>query len=177
MYEGYGLFSEACTKDIGLGTRRGQYGTRVHRGELCSALTVSTGHHKLLCSFNVPIRSFWAVSGPIDPFSATKSFVMLGLIGLRSVKTPVRESPLRRPITIAVLTLPSASRWDPHEAIKVRIGARTGGDHSEEVSGMLSGAVEGPWVAVIRIVIYSGWVWPLGAAGRVDSPEPPAEVS
>ena len=144
MYEGYGLFSGACTKDIGLGTRRGQYGTRVHRGELCLALTVSTGHHKLLCSFNVPIRSFWAVSGPIDPFSATKSFVMLGLIGLRSVKTPVRESPLRRPITAAVLILPCAIRWDPREAIEVRIEARTGGDHSEEVSGHALGLVRGP---------------------------------
>ena len=124
-----------------MGTRRGQYGARVHRGELCSALAVSTSHHKLLLVFNIPARLLWALLAPSEPRNALDGVVMLGLTGLRSVETPASESSSRRPITVA---LPSASRWVPREAIEVRIGVCTGGDHSEEVRGMLSGSYKAP---------------------------------
>ena len=127
-----------------IGTRRGQYDARVHRGELCSALAVSTSHHKLLLVLNIPARLLWALLAPSEPRNALDGVVMLGLTGLWSVETPASESPSRRPITVAILTLPSASRWVPREAIEVRIGVCTGGDHSDEVSGMLSGPYKAP---------------------------------
>ena len=101
----------------------------------------------------------------------------VGLAKLPSVENAVSESSFRRPITVSVLTAPSASRWGSREATEVRIGVCTGGDHSDEVSGHALGLVQGPSMALIRIVIYSGLAWPLGAAGCVESPKPPAEVS
>ena len=141
MYEVHGLWLAATSEGHRIGTRRGQYGARVHRGELCSALAVSTSHHKLLLVFNIPARLLWALLAPSEPRNALDGVVMLGLTGLWSVETPASESSSRRPITVA---LPSASRWVPREAIEVRIGVCTGGDHSEEVRGMLSGSYKAP---------------------------------